>query len=113
MTARRASGSRRWRGRSLVAAGLVGFVLVAAVVIWRRGYGLAEGGELRGLDRQRMQLEAQKADLERQVRDEAGRAQLGPVAEGRLDMHLPADSEVILLPAQHPTHHAPIDRAAP
>jgi len=113
MTPRRTVTTRHWRGRSLVAAGLVGFVLVAAVVIWRRGYGLAEGGELRGLDRQRMQLEAQKADLERQVRDEAGRAQLGPVAEGRLDMHLPADSEVILLPAQHPTHHAPIDRAAP
>jgi hypothetical protein len=110
---RRAAGGRRWRGRSLVAVGLVGFVLVAAVVIWRRGYGLTEGGELRTLDRQRMQLEAQKAALERQVRDEAGRAQLGPVAEQRLDMRVPTDSEVIVLPAPHLTHRAPSDRAAP
>ena len=80
---RRTEPTRRWRGRSVVAAGLVVFVLVAAVVIWRRGYGVMQGGELRRLDRQRMQLEAQKAALEREVRDAAGRARLGPVAEYR------------------------------
>lgn len=113
MTARRAGRASRWRGRSLVAFGLVGFVLVSAVVIWRRGYGVAQGAEFRALDRQRMQLEAQKAALERQVRDEAGRARLGPVAEGRLEMHVPTDSEVIVLPAPHPPSHAPTDRPAP
>jgi hypothetical protein len=114
---RRTEPPRRWRGRSIVAAGLVGFVMVAAVVIWRRGYGVTQGVELRTLDRQRMQLEAQKAALERVVRDEAGRARLGPVAESRLDMRVPADSEVIVLPApqQAPQapHGAPGDRAAP
>jgi cell division protein FtsL len=110
---RRTESTRRWRGRSVVAAGLVVFVLVAAVVIWRRGYGVMQGGELRRLDRQRMQLEAQKAALEREVRDAAGRARLGPVAESRLDMHVPADSEVIVLPATQAPHGAPANRAAP
>jgi hypothetical protein len=118
---RRAEPARRWRGRSIVAAGLVGFVMVAAVVIWRRGYGVTQGVELRTLDRQRMQLEAQKAALERVVRDEAGRAHLGPVAESRLDMRVPADSEVIVLPAPQPAPQPALqaprggagDRAAP
>ncbi len=95
--------------------------MVAAVVIWRRGYGVTQGVELRTLDRQRMQLEAQKAALERVVRDEAGRAHLGPVAESRLDMRVPADSEVIVLPAPQPAPQPALqaprggagDRAAP
>jgi hypothetical protein len=111
---KRAEPIRRWRGRSIIAAGLVGFVMVAAVVIWRRGYGVTQGVELRALDRQRMQLESQKAALERVVRDEAGRARLGPVAESRLDMRVPADSEVIVLPAPvQPPQGASGDRAAP
>jgi cell division protein FtsL len=111
------SSAPRWRGRSVIAAGLVVFVLVAAVVIWRRSYGVMQGAEMRSLDRQRMQLEAQKAALEREVRDAAGRARLGPVAETRLDMHVPADSEVIVLPATRatrvPSGEGAADRAAP
>ena len=110
---RRTDSTRRWRGRSVVATGLVVFVLVAAVVIWRRGYGVMQGGELRTLDRQRMQLEAQKASMERDVRDAAGRARRGPVAESRLDMHVPADSEVIVLPATQAPRGAPANHAAP
>lgn len=111
MSARRGGTGAGWRGRSWVAVALVGFVLIAALVIWRRGYGVAEGAELRTLDRQRLQLEAQKAALQRQIRELAGRARLGSIAEQRLDMHVPADSQVIVLPTPAPpindsSHHA-------
>lgn len=110
--ARRGSGTG-WRGRSRVAATLVGFVLIAALVIWRRGFGVTQGAELRSLDRQRLQLEAEKAALQQQIRELAGRAHLGSIAEERLDMHVPADSQVIVLPTPTPPLHSPSAHAAP
>lgn len=82
-----------------MAVALLGFVLVAATVIWRRGSGVARGAEIRALDRERVQLEAQKTSLERQIEEFGGRGRLGAVAEQRLHMQVPADSQVIVLPA--------------
>lgn len=90
---------RRWRGRSAVAAALVVFVIVAAAVIWRRGYGLSHSIEYQDLDRRRTQLEAQRASLERQLRTLTGRGGVGAVAEQQLNMRIPADSQVIVLPS--------------
>jgi len=101
------SPSRPRRGRSVVALVLVGFVLVAAAVIWRRGYGMARGMELRELDRHRVQLVAQRASLERELEELTGRARLGAIAEQQLGMHVPADSQMIVLPAP------PVDPAPP
>jgi cell division protein FtsL len=78
---------------------LVGFVVVATAVIWRRGYGVAQAMEFRQLDRQRIQLQSQRAALERQIHELTGRSHLGALAEGQLDMRVPADSQVIVLPA--------------
>jgi cell division protein FtsL len=87
------------RGRWVVAVLLIAFVVVATAVIWRRGYAVKRGEELRALTRRRNQLRAERASLERQVGELAGRSALGGVAERRLDMHIPADSQVIILPA--------------
>lgn len=92
-----ATNSRR-RGRSIVALLLVGFVVVATAVIWRRGYGVSHAEELRVLTRQRNQLTAERTSLERRIAQLTGRAQLGGVAEQRLNMHVPADSQVVVLP---------------
>ncbi len=91
--------SARPRGRSIVAVLLVAFVVVATAVIWRRGYAVKRGEELRSLTRRRNQLRAERASLERQVGEITGRSALAGVAERRLDMHIPADSQVIVLPA--------------
>lgn len=96
--------SRRLRGRSFVAAALIAFVVVTTAVIWRRGYAVKRGEELRTLVRRRNQLRAERASLERQIGELAGRSALGGVAERRLDMHVPADSQVIILPAPTPSH---------
>jgi len=83
----------------MVALGLVGFVLVAAGVIWRRGYGAAHAAEIRELDRRRAQLADEQAALERRVRELSSRTRLGPIVENRLGMRVPDDSQVVVLPA--------------
>ena len=94
------------RGRRWVAAALVGFVLVAAGVILRRSYGVTEARAMRDLARQRDQLLAERAQLESDIRDLSSRARLAPVAEQRLNMHVPHDSQVVILPR-------PVRRAIP
>jgi cell division protein FtsL len=86
------------RGRPIVALLLVGFVLVATGVIWRRSFGIAQSRELRDLDRQRLELEARKARLQGEIRELSSRARLAPIAEQRLNMHVPNASQVIYLP---------------
>jgi cell division protein FtsL len=85
------------RGRSIVALVLVGFVLVATGVIWRRSYGIAHALDQQKLEQQRAALEAERAKLEGDIRDASSRAKLAKVAEERLNMHIPSDSQVILL----------------
>lgn len=86
------------RGRSIVFLALLGFVLVAVGVIWRRSTGLAQARELSELRQRRAALEAQQAALEGAIRDASGRARLGRIAEERLGMKIPPDSLVIRLP---------------
>ena len=86
------------RGRSWVALALVGFVLVATGVILRRTHGHTEARAILALDRRRAQLLAERAQLESDIRDLSSRARLGPIAEQKLNMHVPHDSQVVILP---------------
>ena len=86
------------RGPSMIFLGLIGFVLVATGVIWRRSTGLAQARELGELQQRRAALEAQQAALEGAIRDASSRARLGRTAEERLGMRVPPDSLVIRLP---------------
>jgi type II secretory pathway component PulJ len=87
----------RRRGRSVVALTLFGFVLVATCVIWRRTFGISQTRMVQQLDRQRQDLRAQKAQLQRDIRDAASRAKLTATAE-RLRLRMPSDSQVIVIP---------------
>ncbi len=97
------------RGRSVVALVLVGFVLVATGVIWRRSFGNARAREQQRLEQQRGALEAERAKVEGDIRDASSRATLAKVAEERLNMHIPSDSLVIYLqrPAKKGTARDP------
>jgi cell division protein FtsL len=90
------------RGRSLVFLALLGFVLVATGVIWRRSTGVAMARELRQLEERRAALEAQQAALQGAIRDASSRDRLIGIAEDRLGMRIPPDSLVTFLqrPAQ-------------
>jgi type II secretory pathway component PulJ len=93
------SGGRvtRRRGRSVVALTLFGFVLVATSVIWRRTFGLSQSRTLQLLERQRSDLRAQRAQLQREIRDAASRERLTPLVEQRLHLRMPSDSQVIVI----------------
>ena len=90
-----AKGRSPGRGRGIVALVLVGFVLVAVGVIWRRSYGFSHEREIATLEQKRTQLEGERARLELEIRDLSSRARLAPVVEQRLGMRIPSDSQVI------------------
>jgi cell division protein FtsL len=91
------------RGRSVVALALVGFLVIASGVIWRRSYGIAQAREIRDADRRRSQLLAQRAVLEGDIRLASSSARLAPIAEQRLKMRMPSPTQLILLTRPAPS----------
>jgi cell division protein FtsL len=85
-------------GRSVVALGLLAFLLVAVGVVARRSFGIAEARRMTALERQRAQLVARRTQLQRDIRQASSRVALMPIAEQRLGMRVPPDSQVVLLP---------------
>jgi cell division protein FtsL len=94
------AGRRPAGARTLILLGLIGFFVVATGVIARRTFGISQAKALRALQTQRDAIEASRVKLEVEIRDASSRARLGPVAERRLDMYVPADSQVIILPRE-------------
>lgn len=83
--------------RSIIAALLIGFVLVTIGVISRRVLGLQVQREIRDLRRQRDGLDAERVRLEAAIRDASSRATLQPIAEQRLNMHIPTPDQQVFL----------------
>lgn len=87
-------------GRSLVLVALLGFFVVAMGVIARRTFGISQAREIRDLEQKRDALDASRVQLAVEIREASSRARLGPIVEQRLQMHVPADSQVIILPRE-------------
>ena len=81
----------------MIAMVLLGFLLLATGVIARRTYGISQARELRTLERQRDALDANRVKLVADIRDASSRARLMPIAQQRLHMYVPPDSQVIIL----------------
>ena len=101
MAKRRVAAGRR----SLIAVVLVGFVLVTTGVIARRAYGVVQQADIRKRQRQLDALEAERIRLETSIRDASSRARLQPIAEQRLNMHIPTPDQQVLL--SRPKTNAP------
>lgn len=84
-------------GRGRLALVLLGFLLIASGVILRRTWGIAGATQLRQLEQNRAALVAERLRLESEVRAAASRSTLQPIAEQRLQMHVPSDSQVIII----------------
>jgi cell division protein FtsL len=89
-------------GRSLIAVALVGFVVVASGVIARRVLGVKWQSELRALREKRTALEGERIRVEAAIRDASSRARLQPIAEQRLNMHIPTADQQVILPRRTP-----------
>ena len=93
-----AKRSVRFRGRSIVAMVLAGFVLVATGVITRRTYGIAQQQEIERLKNRLDGLSAERESLESQIRTASSRARLGAIAEQRLKLSVATGSQLVFLP---------------
>jgi cell division protein FtsL len=84
-------------GRLRFALVLLGFVLVASVIVLRRTVGIAAARELQAMETRRSGLVAERARLEAEIRLASSRARLQPIAEQRLGMRVPGEDQVIYL----------------
>lgn len=98
MAPRRVGGRR---GPSAgVMLGLIGFVVVATGVIWRRSEGLERARAHQALEREREALVGQQRRLESEVREAASRNRIVPLVEARLGMRVPAATQLIYVTRQ-------------
>jgi len=88
------------RGRWIVGAILIGFVLTTAAVVARRSYGDTNARQMSGMESRLRQLRNERIRLDAEIRDASSRVRLIPIAEARLGMHVPADTQVVILPRQ-------------
>jgi hypothetical protein len=81
---------------------LLTFLGGALIVVARQTTAFRTVRRLHNLREERGSLEARRADLERRIRIGSSRQVLVPIAERRLGLHEPADSEFVLfaLPGQ-------------
>jgi cell division protein FtsL len=94
--------------RSVIALLLVGFVLVTTGVIARRVYGVGQEHQIITLRRKRALLEADRIHLEGAIRDASSRAHLQPIAEQRLNMHIPKPEQQVILNRRSSTNNHPV-----
>jgi len=87
----------RLKGRHWTVILLAGFLAITLAVIWRQTAALAEARRLQALQKTRAALEVQRATLRSQVQRAGSRAVLVSLAERRLGLRLPQDSEIIIL----------------
>jgi hypothetical protein len=88
----------RLKGRHWLMLWLVVFVCVLLAIAARQSAGFRTARHLGELREERTVLEARRAELERQIRAASSRQVLVPLAERRLGLHQPSDSEFTLLP---------------
>ncbi len=93
----------RVRGRHWLAIWLVALLGALWAVIARQTASLNAARALTDLRAERANLEGRRAELERRIRTAGSRAVLLPRAQ-RLGLRLPADTEIILLPAPARPH---------
>jgi hypothetical protein len=85
------------KGRHWVALWLVAFLATTWLVYARQTAAIRAARALGDLRARRANLEGHRTDLERRLRAADSRAVLVPRAQAR-GLHLPSDSEIILLP---------------
>lgn len=73
-----------------------------AGVVWRRTLGYEKAVEMRQLEGQVKELEADRAKLVNDIRSGSSFGRLGPVVQARLGLKQASDSQLIRLPMPSP-----------
>lgn len=88
---------KQLRGRHWLAVWLAAFLVTALLVVWRQSAALAAARELQVLDKARGALEVSRSTLIGDIHRARSRAVLVPLAQQRLGLRLPQDSEITIL----------------
>jgi cell division protein FtsL len=109
---RRRQGSGK--GWALLKALLFAAAVVGALstVVWRQTRADQRQREIRALDTEIAVAEGEKVELLNRIQALQSRARITRVARERLGLHLPSDSEIVLLPAP-PSASPSTDAASP
>ena len=86
----------RWSMRRLAWA-LLGFLMIAGTVVWRRSQGVATARAMRQMDAERRALRAELVTLTNDLRRARSRRTVVQEAERRLGMHVATEAEQRLL----------------
>ncbi len=101
-----ARGRRRtpFKGRSLVAIGLIAFIAVSSLVVWRRSVGVSTARAMAKSLNEKRSLTTERLTLASQLRDAQTRRRVVVDAERRLGMHVASDSQtrVVAAPGKAP-----------
>jgi len=92
------------KGRHWVAVWLLAFLITTWVVYARQTAAIGAARELAELRARRADLDGRRAAFERRIRAAESRAVLVPRAQTHLGLHLPSDSEIVLIPAPGGSH---------
>jgi Na+/H+ antiporter NhaD/arsenite permease-like protein len=90
--ARRSSRGKR-RGRAVFALGLIVFMTVTGVVIWRRSVGIAVSKQSNAMESELRMIKSQRDLLEQQMREALERRRVVSDAERRLGLHVATDAQ--------------------
>ena len=107
MAARRVTPPARRRGRTTVFLALAGFLLMTVGVVARRSYGRTLQRDFAGIERTRTQLAGEVIKLNAEISSASSRSSLVPLAEARLGLKMPADTQVTDLAIPEAPHVAP------
>jgi len=99
MASRKSSSRKRspLKGRSLIAIGLVAFLIVTSLVVWRRSVGVATARAMRKAELEKTALETERTTLQRQIRDAQTRGRVIAEAQRRLGLHVATDEQTRLI----------------
>ena len=75
----------------------MGFVLISAAVVARRSYGHREGSTITLLQRKQAELESERTRLAQMIRESSSRSRILPIAEHRLGMRPPSETQIVYL----------------
>ena len=99
----RAAARAPMKGRTRVALGLLAFLAISTVVVWRRALGVSTARQIVKLETERRALESARTALTQDLGDAASRGQVVAQAQKRLGMHVAAESQVRFLADSGPT----------
>lgn len=85
------------KGRHWVAVALAGFLAIALIVVWRQSAAQQAFRDYQALEKTRSTLEVQKSTAIGEISRARSRGVLVPLAEQKLGLRLPQDSEITIL----------------